>query len=194
MPILIGSNSFEASVMKVVGVDEASLLAQAPASVRAAYGDGSIDDARLAESIFTDASFGAPARWIALKMSATAPAYVYYFSYVTSQRRSLAKGAGHGSEIIYVFETGGWLEKLYGVKLSEQDRRMAHLMHSCWVGFVRYGNPHCDGAKWPRLDSNHDEILEFGAQTRVRTHFKSKIYDALQKVYLRRALNHRVRR
>lgn len=190
MPILIGSNSFEASIMKAVGVDKSSLLAQTPEAVRAAYGDSRMDNDRLAESIYTDGRFGAPAHWFAAKMSASSRAYVYYFSYVTSQLRGLARGANHGAELTYVFETGDWLEKLHGVKLSDEDRRMAHSIHSCWVGFVRDGDPHCDGTEWPRFDSARDEILEFGVQTGVRTHFKSRIYDALERADLPRALSH----
>ncbi len=190
MPLLIGSNSFEASIMKAVGVDQSSLLAQTPATVREVYGESGMDDARLAESIYTDGRFGAPARWFAAKMSGMAPAYVYQVSYVISQLRNLAKGANHGAEITFVFETGSWLERLHGVNLSDEDRRMAHLIHSCWVGFVRHGDPHCDGAEWPRFVTDRAQMLEFGAKTVVRTNFKSAVYDALENAYLPRLLNH----
>jgi len=176
--------------MQAVGVDKASLLAHTPAAVKAAYGRSGMGDDQLAESIYTDGRFAAPARWFASKMSVAARAYVYYFSYVTSQLRYLGPGASHGAELTYVFQTGDWQKRLYGADWSDEDRHMAHLIHSCWVGFVRDGDPRCDGTAWPRFDSDSDEIIEFGAETGVRTHFKSRVYDALEKAYLARALSY----
>ena len=85
VPLIIGTNSDEASLLPQAGYS-AFLANQSPAVV-AAYPDVAADPAKLARAIFDDEAMGAPARWIAGRQSAKAPAFLYYFSYVRVVRR-----------------------------------------------------------------------------------------------------------
>jgi len=154
VPIMIGTNSFEAS-----------LIAGAP-GVTAQQ-----------ETDFVNGTAGAPARWIAGKFNAKgSPAWLYFFSYVGTASRATAAGAPHASEIPYVYD---WF--FFG-KPSAEDEAEAKLMHSCWVAFAKTGAPACEaGPKWPTYASDSDQLMEFGAGgDAVRTHLRKTELDAME--------------
>lgn len=125
---------------------------------------------------FTDRVFGAPARWIAGKASAGAPAWLYHFSYVGSRFRPQMTRAAHAAEIQYVFEYWGRRTPMSAV--SAEDRAMATLMHGCWVTFARSGAP-C--AEWPAYDPRGDRLMEFGSPGGIRTNFRKAELDAAER-------------
>jgi para-nitrobenzyl esterase len=178
VPLVIGTNSYEASLMDSLKLPPAAVLAFAPASVKAAYGDEP-DDASRAAEIFTDGFMGAPARWIAGRASA-GPSYLYHFAYVPDSRRGHVRGAGHDTEIPFVFDSWSTLGVLgAGLSPSDQDRRITALVHGCWVAFAKTSRPACPGAPaWPAYDSVSDSLLEIDSQTAVRSHFRKARYDA----------------
>jgi para-nitrobenzyl esterase len=174
--LIIGSNSWEASLLPPPAY--ASYLAAVPASTKAAYADEAADANRQAQDIFTDATMAAPARWIAGKASAKAPAWLYQFSYVRVVRRGKIPGANHTSENPYVFDTQ-MIVPNYAAEITPEDRAMAAMVHSCWVAFAKTGVPACAGAPaWPAYDPASDQLLEFGLQTGVRQHFRKAELDA----------------
>ena len=82
-------------------------------------------------------------------------------------RRASVPGAGHGSEIPYIFKT--WTGTALARALTEQDRAMSNLMSACWVAFATNGTPACDGApSWPAYTPARDEQMEFGTAVTVR--------------------------
>ena len=120
VPLIIGSNSYEASLMASLKLPAAMVLAVAPAALKAAYADQPTDQAKAA-ALFTDAFMGAPAHWIAGKAQA-GPSFLYHFAYVLDMRRATAPGAGHDSEIPFVFDSWDHLGALgAGLKLSDRD-------------------------------------------------------------------------
>jgi para-nitrobenzyl esterase len=179
VPLIIGSNSFEASLMKNFPVPIPQLLARFTPEQKAAYGALGSEQA-TAEAAYTDMVMGGPARWIAGKASTGAPAYLYHFSYVATAQRGKVPGASHGSEIVYVFGNG---DKVPGRRLtSSQDKDMEALMHACWVAFAKTGKPTCgSGAAWPAYDPAADQLMEFGVDPGVRTNFRKAFLDADQK-------------
>src|SRR5262249_8539700 len=118
VPLVIGSNSFEASLMRMFSIPASTFTARATPEIRAAYRADATSEESLGQSLFTDYIMGAPAHWVAAQASKHAPSYLYHFSYVVSVRRSQEPGAGHGSEIPYVFATGSELAGRYRVTLS----------------------------------------------------------------------------
>jgi para-nitrobenzyl esterase len=123
---------------------------------------------------FTDGFAGAPARWIARQESGGAPAWLYYFSYVREDARANSPGAAHASEIPFVFEYPR-------AGPSPADKAMAELMHGCWVAFAKTGKPTCpSGPAWPAYTSDGDQLMEFGAPSGVRQHFRKPELDALE--------------
>ncbi len=159
VPLIIGSNSNEASLLGAAGL--------AP-------------KAALARALFNDAVMGAPARWIAAKASARAPAWLYYFSYVPERQRGIRPGTNHASEIPFVFDS---LDVVPGRTplITPSERAEASLAHSCWVGFARAGRPDCAGGQaWPAYKPTTDQLLEFGDPAGIRTHFRKAQLDTLE--------------
>jgi para-nitrobenzyl esterase len=179
VPLIIGSNSWEASLLPPGGY--AGYLAAASPETKAAYADLAGDDAKLAQAMFTDGAMGAPARWIAARASAKAPAWLYYFSYVRVIRRGKIPGANHTSENPYVFDSQMGIPN-YASEIVDDDRALARVMHSCWVAFAKTGVPTCAGAPaWPAYTPAGDQLMEFGISTGVRQNFRKPQLDAQQK-------------
>ncbi|MEO7026766.1 MAG: carboxylesterase family protein, partial [Caulobacteraceae bacterium] len=175
VPLIIGTNSFEASLMASFKVPPAAVLAVAPATVKAAYADIP-DDTAKAQAMFTDSFMGAPARWVAGK--AAGPAHLYHFAYVASMLRATSPGAGHDTEIPFVFDSWDHLGALVKfLKLTDQDRAMTALVHGCWVAFAKTGAADCAGG-WPVYSRATDALLQFDDPTAVKTGFRKAQYDA----------------
>ncbi|MGH6616572.1 carboxylesterase/lipase family protein [Sphingomonas sp.] len=178
VPLIIGSNSYEASLLAEFKLPAAMVAAIAPAPLKAAYTDTKGGD-DLGDSLFGDAVMGAPARWVASKASGN-PAWLYHFSYVIDARRATAKGADHAGEIPFVFDSWEHLGVLgQGLAVSERDRAVSKLVHSCWVGFARTGTPVCAGGPaWPAYVGADESLMEFDSRTRVERQFRKAQYDA----------------
>ena len=180
VPLIIGTNSDEASLLPPASF--VSYLANQPPAVVAAYPEDAADPAKLARAIFNDEAMGAPARWIAGKQSAKAPAWLYYFSYVRVVRRGKIPGANHTSENPYVFDSQMGIPN-YADQIQAEDRAMAALVHSCWVSFAKTGAPTCTAAPvWPAYNRASDQLMEFavgGAKTQAG--FRKAQRDAVEK-------------
>ncbi|HEY5070483.1 MAG TPA: carboxylesterase family protein [Caulobacteraceae bacterium] len=179
VPLIIGSNSFEASLMKAFDAPPAAILASQPAALKAAYA-GEKGDEAMASAMFTDGFMGAPARWIAARASAGAPTWLYHFSYVLDVQRPTSKGAGHASEIPYVFASWDKLGAIgMGLKPSAGDLEMTRIVHACWVAFAKSGVPACPPAPaWPRYTPASDRLMEFDSAPAVKQHFRKAELDA----------------
>ena len=178
VPMIIGSNSNEASLMRAVGLTPAAEIARASPALNAAYAPDAASDEGLARALFNDGFMGAPARWIAGRASAEAPAWLYYFSYVPERQRGIRPGTNHASEIPFVFDS---LDAVPGRSLlaTATERAEATLAHSCWVSFARTGRPDCAGGQaWPAYTPDTDQLLEFGDPAGVRPHFRKAQLDA----------------
>jgi len=176
VPLIIGSNSNEASLLASFGLSAAPTLTP---DLKQAYAAEAPTDADLARVNFNDRAMGGPARWIAGKASSRARAWLYYFSYVPERQRQTRPGTNHASEIPFVFDS---LDAVPGrtPQISPSERAMAALAHSCWVGFIKTGAPVCaGGVAWPAYDRAGDRLLEFGNDgAAVRTHFRKAQLDA----------------
>jgi para-nitrobenzyl esterase len=181
VPLIIGWNSGEDSLMGPRLRPEQT--ANIPAAARVVYRDeAAAGDERLARAIFTDRVFGGPARWVAAKAAPGKPAWLYHFSYVATRMRPGVTTAAHAAEIPYVFEY--WGRRTPMSVVSEEDRRLAKLMHACWVGFAKTGTPRCGDQPWPAYDPATDQLMEFGASSGVRTGFRKAQLDAQEKAVL----------
>jgi len=169
VPLIIGSNSGEDSLMRELGL---------------APGGGDKAAETAARQAFTDRVFGAPARWIAARASKGKPAWLYHFSYIGSRFRPMGMTrAAHAAEIQYVFEYWGRRTPLSAV--APDDRAMATLMHSCWVAFARTKVPTCaSGPVWPAYGPGPDQLMEFGMTSGVRSQFRKPEFDILDATVL----------
>jgi para-nitrobenzyl esterase len=68
-------------------------------------------------------------------------------------------GAGHASEISYVFNN---LSGQNGAPVDAKDQAVAGLMNTYWANFAKTGNPNGSGLPvWPVYNTQKEEILEF---------------------------------
>ena len=177
VPLIIGSNDFEASLLPAG--TEAFYLAEQPEPAKALYVAEAKGDADLARLLFTDAFGGAPARWIAGKAAKTAPVFLYHFTYVRAVKRGVLPGANHASEIPYVFDSQMSVP-IYKLEIQDEDRAMARRVHSCWVAFIKTGAPTCDGGPaWPAYTQADDRSMGFGQTVEVSQHWRKAKFDAL---------------
>jgi len=183
VPLLIGSNSYEASLMQSFHLPAEAMLRLLPPRLRALYPG---DDEQAASEVFTDAVMGAPARWIATRASAGgAPAWLYRFDYVPTVRRGRAPGTQHGGEIPFVFAT--WTA-VAGPVASTEDQAMERLAHGCWVAFAKLGRPDCGAGPWPAYAPNSDTLMGFGVTTGPASGVRKAQDDVLEQVLLTRQL------
>ncbi|HTY50067.1 MAG TPA: carboxylesterase family protein [Steroidobacteraceae bacterium] len=101
-----------------------------------------------------------PARRVARLLSARGqPVYEFRFSYVAESLRKTTPGAGHATEIPFVFDT---VAARYGRDLTAADEATARAVHAYWVAFARSGKPAVPGLpEWPAYDARKDVLMNF---------------------------------
>jgi para-nitrobenzyl esterase len=184
IPLIIGSNSDEGSLVKVYPQTAPQLLRKlgdGAAELRSAYGAVGEDEPRFERELVGDVIFGAASRRIASQHSARAPTFLYRFAYVTAAQRDQRPGASHVSEIPYVFDTlAHW-----PWPSTEEDQAMAKRVHSCWVQFAKTGRPACDtDGAWSGYEPAQDNTLIFTPTgSRVERGYRARQFDAVQAAF-----------
>jgi para-nitrobenzyl esterase len=173
IPFLIGTNDNEASLFPFVASHPESVLGPLPPEARAKIVelydvDKTGDQSMIAAGLSTDTVFTEPARFLARSMmQAGAPVYLYRFAYVAEKLRNEVAGAGHGSEVVYVFNTLG----ARFAAANDHDKAVAKQMSAYWVSFARNGDPNgADRPNWPRYAAGDDALLEFSKDGPVARH------------------------
>jgi para-nitrobenzyl esterase len=179
VPLIVGSNSDEATIATAFGVDPAKIVERLGAGkilVRAVY-PGVSDNAQLGREAVRDLLFTAFARRIAYLHSQAAPTWRYYFSYVQSAQRAKVPGVAHGGEIPFVMGTGDLCGCL-PAPFSNADRDVSRRVGDHWFEFARTGVPSSRGAApWPRDGVRNAQTMEFGDEPAVRPDFMKARLD-----------------
>jgi para-nitrobenzyl esterase len=165
VPLIIGNTSAEiggAFVNSSSSKEELfSLFGELSDEASAAFDpDGDDEFAEVLTRFNTDWVWGEPARFTArVFVEHDRPAYIYHFGYVPASSQRWARyGAGHGSEVSYVFGTPGGDR---GGSPSEKDQVVAKMMNTYWANFAKTGNPNGEGLpEWPPYDIHTGEILD----------------------------------
>jgi para-nitrobenzyl esterase len=107
-----------------------------------------------------DRTMQEPARWIARKVATDgSPAWLYRFEYVPEAERATVAGAGHASELAFVFDT---VDVRYGKAVTDKDRATAKALNTYFGNFAKTGNPNGVGLPdWPQVDASHADIMTF---------------------------------
>jgi para-nitrobenzyl esterase len=103
---------------------------------------------------------------------------MYRFSRVSPLNRSAWGGAGHGTEIPYVF--GHVSAEGY----EEVDQTLSRAILGAWVQFAKTGNP--NGAslpRWPAYRAPKYEVLEYGDEITVGSNAKNTNVEFFQQAF-----------
>ncbi|MGW0245020.1 carboxylesterase/lipase family protein [Nocardia goodfellowii] len=188
MPLIIGTNKDEASLFRLfrspimpvtpdavnlmlndVAAGHPGMSAERIAEITSAYPD--LTKTRGALAMSTDAAFRMPAHWVAEAHAQHSPTWTYRFDHATPMLRAARVGAGHATELPYVFGNFGTLNHdptfwLGGRKVaSEVSGRMMRR----WLAFAAHGVPAAlDGSKhWPPYRPDNRATLLIDAIDRV---------------------------
>lgn len=190
VPLVIGTNRDEASIFRLLRMQMmpvtpesvyrmlAGVLAANPdvapervAAIMSGYPD--LPRSRGAVAVSQDAAFRMPAVWIAEAHSRVAPTWLYRFDHATPMLRASRIGAGHATEIPYLFGTFGALRPdptflLGGRRAAEA---VAVRLRSRWLAFARTGRPDApgEGGSWPEYDERGRRTLLIDRRDEVVT-------------------------
>jgi para-nitrobenzyl esterase len=186
---MAGGNSWEASLFPQAREHPEPVLARlgpARARIGAAFGD--TDPAKLAMDLTTATTVIEPDRELArLHARNGQKAWTYYFSYVPAAERASVPGAGHGSEIIYVFNNLFDQPLHRGSRTipaaTPEDHRISDAMTAYWVAFARSSDPDsAGGPAWLPAEPG-DKVMEFGADgVHLRPDFHKPALDAAEAI------------
>jgi para-nitrobenzyl esterase len=166
VPLIIGNCSGEigGAFVSTSGSKEElfSLFGELEGEARAAYDpDGNNEFAEVVTKFNTDWVWAEPGRFAARAIVAKGePAYIYHFGYVPeAMQERMQYGAGHGSEVPYVFNT---LDTRWGApEATPEDRALAQTMNTYWANFAKTGDPNGKGLPlWPAYKAHTEEILD----------------------------------
>ncbi|WP_227996367.1 carboxylesterase/lipase family protein [Nocardia australiensis] len=170
VPLIIGTNKDEASLFRVfrspimpvtpdavnvmlrdVAANHPELSHERIAEITSAYPD--LDKTRGALAMSTDAAFRMPAHWVSDAHATHSPTWMYRFDQATPMLKAARVGAGHATELPYVFGNFGTFNHdptfwLGGRKVATE---VSGRMMRRWLAFATHGVPAAiDGSKhWP---------------------------------------------
>lgn len=167
VPLIIGNTSAEIGggfVNSSSSKEELfSLFGGLKEEAQTAYdSDGTKEFAEVITKFNTDWAWGEPGRFVARAfVEKGEPAYMYLFSYVpAAMRERMPYGAGHGSEVSYVFNS--FDGRRSGTGPTPKDKELAQTMNSYWTNFAKTGNPNGIGLpQWPVYQNETNKIIEF---------------------------------
>ncbi|MBH0775799.1 carboxylesterase/lipase family protein [Nocardia bovistercoris] len=167
VPLIIGTNKDEASLFRVfrspimpvtpeavnlmledVAASHPHMSAERIAEITSAYPD--LAKTRGALAMSTDAAFRMPAHWVADGHAQHSPTWAYRFDHATPMLRAARVGAGHATELPYVFGNFGTLnhDPTFWLGGRKAAGEVSGRMMRRWLAFAAHGVPAAlDGSK-----------------------------------------------
>jgi para-nitrobenzyl esterase len=159
VPLLFGGNSNEASLFRPTAAQLDAMPPAAQAAIKAGYDpQGTGDKVRTINELVTDEFITEPDRNLArIEAKAGVPVWLYFFSFVPEKTRATSQGAGHVTEVRFVF--GGDKQRF-----APEEVALSKAMNAYWAAFAKSGTPDsAGGVAWPKFDLAHEASIEFGS-------------------------------
>ena len=109
----------------------------------------------------TDWVWAEPARFVARAFVAKGePVFMYNFGYVPANMQEwMPYGAGHGSEVAYVFNNLN--DRRGAAEVTPEEEKLAQILNTYWANFAKTGNPNGDDLPvWPGYNKQNEKILD----------------------------------
>ena len=191
VPLMIGNCSAEIGGAFVsTSTTKEELFAQfgdLESEAKAAFDpEGNKEFAEVQTKLNTDWVWGEPARFTAKSFVAIGePAYMYQFGYVPAAMRERARyGAGHGSEVSYVF--GSLNSRRGATEPTAEEKILAQIMNTYWTNFAKTGNPNGDGLPvWPQYNPQSEDMLDVELDGKVigKKDPRKARFDVIEKAF-----------
>lgn len=205
LPLMIGSNSDEASVLNYFGVDAAKVIARLRAKqpltlrlIKLLY-PGVWDDIELGRQVARDMSFTTLGYVMALAQHRIGiPGWRYYFDYVSENARDIyPHGTWHGNEVPYVLNTLGQMPPGEADRaFTTGDHQFARRVSEYWLSFARditeFSHQIGGEVSWPAWHPSQDVTLRFGQDGLADIHIEKRFMRRRMQVFrlLMKALVH----
>ncbi len=137
----------------------------------------------------TDWVWGEPARMTANYFETSGnPVYMYQFGYVPESAKKFMKyGAGHGSEVSFVFNT---LNTRWGnPPITPEEEILANTMNTYWANFAKTANPNGNHLPlWPIYSTQKYEILDIENDGKLvgKQDLRKARFDVIEKAFKHR--------
>ncbi|KFC10320.1 putative esterase [Trabulsiella guamensis ATCC 49490] len=173
MPVIVGSNSDEASVMEVFGVDLAEQIQKLRRERRLGLGlikllyPGVKGDVELGRQVCRDMAFTTLGYVVMQAQQRVGqPCWRYWFDYVAqNEHQTYLNGAWHGNEVPYVFGTLRLAEPSRHY-VNDHDVAFSEHIADFWVNFARTASKTSDTLngviRWPASIRRRDRLLRIG--------------------------------
>ncbi|MXG35571.1 carboxylesterase family protein, partial [Escherichia coli] len=201
VPLLIGSNSDEASVMAVFGVDLAGQIQKLRQERRFGLGlikllyPGVKGDEELGRQVCRDMAFTTMG-YVAMQAQQRVGGlcWRYWFDYVAeAEHGTYINGAWHGNEVPYVFDTLGQVEPSRQY-VNERDLQFAAQVADYWVSFAREAGAQdslSGPVHWPACRKGRDVLLRIGVNKHAGFRLENRFMRARMSLF-KRVMKHHV--
>jgi para-nitrobenzyl esterase len=202
MPVMIGSNSDEASVLSYFGIDLAGQIELLRRERRFGLGlirllyPGVKGDAELGRQVCRDMAFttmGFVVMQAQLRISQ--PCWRYYFDYVAeAERETYAHGTWHGNEVPYVFNTLRQTPPASDY-VTPDDLAFSAKVCDYWAAFAREATSESgwlEGAlRWPACVRRRDVTLLLGVKKQAKLRLANRFMRTRMQLF-KRVMKHHV--
>ena len=201
VPVMIGSNSDEASVMSVFGVDLAGQIQKLRRERRFGLGlikllyPGVKGDEELGRQVCRDMAFTTMGYVVMqAQQRAGGLCWRYWFDYVAeAEHATYINGAWHGNEVPYVFDTLGQVEPSRQY-VNERDLAFAAQVADYWVSFARDAGARdslVGPTRWPACRKGRDVLLRIGVNKHAGFRLENRFMRARMSLF-KRVMKHHV--
>ncbi|QLR43111.1 carboxylesterase/lipase family protein [Enterobacter sp. RHBSTW-00994] len=202
VPVMIGSNSDEASVMAVFGIDLAGQIQKLRCERRFGLGlikllyPGVKGDEELGRQVCRDMAF-TTLGYVVMQAQQRigAPCWRYWFDYVAeAEHATYINGAWHGNEVPYVFDSLGSVEPSRQY-VTARDLQFSAQVADYWVSFARHASHIHDvlhgPTNWPACRKRRDVLLRIGVNKHAGFRLENRFMRARMSLF-KRVMKHHV--